>query len=369
MQWEKVNIPIIYTKKVLQRTSDYFKSYQTLKKTSKNRDTYETLADCFKVNAAKLFDIASCKCEDENICACPDGKKVPTHLWRFIIDQRTVRRLSFRSIPSASQDPGPSNAFNANIDVDQPPNYVENENDSNDATEQIAETESFQFGVNLRSGFVEYKDDIPKTYNKVELKQVALIADRYNISDRAAAAIASATLYDFSIITPENTVYVIDRYKIRRSRKRTRTDQIGALTFDNIEAVYFDGRKDDTLCVENGVNKIVKEEHISIVQEPNSLFIGHKAVKDGTAISIANAIDKCLVEKSIPIRQIKGLGCDSTAVNTGHQGGVIRVMEEKFNKALQWIICLLHINELPLRSLITKLDGTTTGPKSFAGPL
>ena len=31
--------------------------------------------------------------------------------------------------------------------------------------------------------------------------------------------------------------------------------------------------------------------------------------------------------------------------------------------------CLLHINELPLRAVFTSLDGPTTGPKSFEGPI
>ena len=30
-------------------------------------------------------------------------------------------------------------------------------------------------------------------------------------------------------------------------------------------------------------------------------------------------------------------------------------------------MCLLHCNELPLRALITKLDGDTSGPRGFKG--
>ena len=39
------------------------------------------------------------------------------------------------------------------------------------------------------------------------------------------------------------------------------------------------------------------------------------------------------------------------------------------NRALQWSICLLHMNELPLRHLVKKTDGETSGPKGFTGPL
>lgn len=32
---------------------------------------------------------------------------------------------------------------------------------------------------------------------------------------------------------------------------------------------------------------------------------------------------------------------------------------------VHWIICLMHMNELPLRELFKQLDGETSGPKAF----
>jgi hypothetical protein len=63
------------------------------------------------------------------------------------------------------------------------------------------------------------------------------------------------------------------------------------------------------------------------------------------------------------------VGCDGTAVNTGINAGVIRLMEQTLRKPLQWLICLLHANELPLRHLIQSLDGRTSGPQGFTGPI
>ena len=59
------------------------------------------------------------------------------------------------------------------------------------------------------------------------------------------------------------------------------------------------------------------------------------------------------------------IGCDGTNVNTGALGGVIRLLELKLGRALQWFVCTLHCNEtneLPLRHLIQHLDGGTQGP-------
>ena len=49
--------------------------------------------------------------------------------------------------------------------------------------------------------------------------------------------------------------------------------------------------------------------------------------------------------------------------------GVIRRLEELFNHPLQWLVCLLHANELPLRHLFETLDRASTGPQEFSGSI
>ena len=49
--------------------------------------------------------------------------------------------------------------------------------------------------------------------------------------------------------------------------------------------------------------------------------------------------------------------------------GVIRRLEESFNHPLQWLVCFLQANELPLRHLFETLDRATTGPREFSGSL
>ena len=63
------------------------------------------------------------------------------------------------------------------------------------------------------------------------------------------------------------------------------------------------------------------------------------------------------------------MGCDGTNVNVGENGGIIRLMENTIQRPLQWFVCLLHQNELPLRHLMKRLDGPTTGPNAFSGPI
>ncbi|GBN00155.1 hypothetical protein AVEN_77795-1 [Araneus ventricosus] len=41
----------------------------------------------------------------------------------------------------------------------------------------------------------------------------------------------------------------------------------------------------------------------------------------------------------------------------------------KCGRPLQWAVCLLHANELPLRHLLQTLDGVTSDPRAVSGPI
>ena len=49
--------------------------------------------------------------------------------------------------------------------------------------------------------------------------------------------------------------------------------------------------------------------------------------------------------------------------------GVNVRLERELDHRLVWLVCMLHSNELPLRHLMTALDGPTTGKDSFSGPI
>lgn len=72
---------------------------------------------------------------------------------------------------------------------------------------------------------------------------------------------------------------------------------------------------------------------------------------------------------NIVTSDIVAIGCDGTVVNTGFRTGVIRQIEEHLKNPLQWFICQLHANELPLRHLFQHLDGKTSGPNEFFGSI
>ena len=232
------------------------------------------------------------------------------------------------------------------------------DNDS-DRTASDSETEIYSSCVSDDNPD-DLSDEIPtKTrLKKHSLRNVALQADGFGISDRAVAAIVSATLIDFGL----EHLGPIDRNKIRRERTSLRLEYKN--TGCRISGLYFDGRKDQTLKLEGNRQTVVSEEHISILSEPGSGYVDHVTPSSGSAKSIADSL-----LDSIDCTNLVCIGSDSTNVNTGFNNGVIRRIEIELGRPLHWSICLLHLNELPLRHLFISLDGAMTGPHSFNGPI
>uniref|UniRef100_A0A6P7GQ92 Uncharacterized protein LOC114340798 n=1 Tax=Diabrotica virgifera virgifera TaxID=50390 RepID=A0A6P7GQ92_DIAVI len=48
---------------------------------------------------------------------------------------------------------------------------------------------------------------------------------------------------------------------------------------------------------------------------------------------------------------------------------MIRIIDRRVNKPLQWSVTPLHANELPLRYFLQKLDDHTKGPYSYSEPI
>lgn len=187
--------------------------------------------------------------------------------------------------------------------------------------------------------------------NKVGLPSLALVLDRFGVSDRAGAVIASATLADYGLIDQSDTNNIIDRSKVRRARKcnrETLQSQQNATNISNIKGLYFDGRKDQTLTIIDERQSKIMEEHIVLIEEPGSKYIGHVTPKSGSAVDIVTSIGDYFEKMKLKKNDLIVVGCDGTNTNTGNKGGIITIIENQLGRALQRFICQLHANELPL---------------------
>ena len=105
-----------------------------------------------------------------------------------------------------------------------------------------------------------------------------------------------------------------------------------------------------------------------MLREPGSCYVGHVSPKTGSAKHISEEILELLTSNSNS-SYLRAIGCDGTNVNTGTTNGVIVGLARALKSPLQWIVCQLHANELPLRHLIQKLYDKTNGPAGFTGKI
>jgi hypothetical protein len=84
-------------------------------------------------------------------------------------------------------------------------------------------------------------------------------------------------------------------------------------------------------------------------------------------MNIKNAIVDFFNENQTSLDNVLAIGVDGTNVNTGVNNGSIRLLELHMGHPVQWLVCMFHFNELPLRHLVLHLDGTTSGPTVFSG--
>ena len=129
-----------------------------------------------------------------------------------------------------------------------------------------------------------------------------------------------------------------------------------------LQFIGFDGRKDKTITTAG----IFKEEHITIVREPTSSYTDHLTPDNGNSRCIANEIPHLVFETGRS-GFLNAFLCDATVVNTGKFGGVIKLIETKLDRPMQWLVCQFHLNELPFKHVFELIDGKTSGPGSFKG--
>ena len=211
--------------------------------------------------------------------------------------------------------------------------------------------------------------------NRRSWENLARMCDRYQLSDRAGAAVGTSVLQDLGLVTNDDRSLVIDHQKLRRERERCREEirKKEQENFNFVGGLYLDGRKDGTQTILKGPNEkhyrsVQLEEHYTLVGEPGTYYLTHLTTENGTGRAIAEKAYKFLLENEM-VDELKVVGTDGTASMTGRFNGFIRLLEELVKKPLQWVICLLHTNELPLRHIFTYLDGKTGSPETFTGPI
>lgn len=366
--WRQTGIETVSSQSVHRLLLKAWKKYRLiLKDSSRFNSTKKRAVGLYKLECTQLFDIAKCKCVD--FCNCTSNSKIPEKIFDFLIDQRTSRIKTFcpswkleKNIETAV--PTPSSSSSPQSD-----NNSESQQDEIDLDEIDEDVDS---SVDNDSEDDQWEPRPKPKRQRIKLKASAMICERYGIANRAGAALVTAVLEDIGVVTPDDKRLVVDHHKLKRARNSCRKMLRENKNVTKFPGLFIDGRKDRTLkaTVKGNVRytSVVKEEHFSVLAEPGGEYIGHVSVASGSASAITGEIFDYLNRENIP-KDFDAVGCDSTNVNTGWENGIIRSIETCLQRPLQWLICLLHLNELPLRHLLQRLDGPTTGPNAFKGPI
>lgn len=267
--WVKASIPTINSRAVLKRLKVKVEEYNNLEKSYKrDKDSvkYNMKKNIFYENIEKIFDIASCRCPSFDVCRCPVGIKVPELEQDFLLDQRSTRRMCIAGVDKKTTVKLQKKWAKK---CSQLASLVEK--DPTDGTSVIVESvdtavtdspDKPMFLVPSEAFDPSFPEPCTSKYSsggksKVQLNSFARACDRYGISDRSAATLASTLLHDLSsqnnLVTPiasqPDLDLVIDRSKVRRDRTKvqnTLQTDFRAKEKD-IKCLYFDGRIDDTL--------------------------------------------------------------------------------------------------------------------------
>ena len=98
------------------------------------------------------------------------------------------------------------------------------------------------------------------------------------------------------------------------------------------------------------------EEHVSLIKETGGQSVDHVSPSFGSAPNIIDSIMVYLKPKNQSIDTLKVLSCDGTVSKIGYIDGVICLLE-------------LRLNQLLFKHLMENIEGNTSGPPSYSGPI
>lgn len=172
---------------------------------------------------------------------------------------------------------------------------------------------------------------VPRNIQKSQsVPNFALECDRYCVSDRVAAALASSLFKDFNIVDSRGSVIVFDKNKIRREREKCRKNaKLQNVDKENVVSFSFDSKKNRTLHEERTDDnklhpRIINQTDIAILKEPNSSFLGYAVCNDtDKSPEIVETIMQFFSEEKIDISNVIAVGCDGDLESPRIQGKIM----------------------------------------------
>ena len=187
-------------------------------------------------------------------CLCEKERKVPPEKQEFLSDQRTTRLMRISTVDKCATKQLTKRQKRRADEVYRTEKYrklsasdesvfVDPSSDDNEIVEDALDKQCDTVITEVMPLIQKSLVRAPKR----DMPALARACDRHMVSDRSAAAIASAVLQDFGLITADNSLNVIDPRKVRRERIKKRKQLQGIDNNLDLCGIYFDGRKDKTI--------------------------------------------------------------------------------------------------------------------------
>lgn len=360
-----INSIIIRIKRLMKKVHDLEK-YSDLKRSSL---TFQGKLNNFK----NVFDVCTCKCFDAGIrnrsgCTCSLPLKIPQIEWNFWIDQKTVRSMIIGKLDREATlilhkrenrkyiESKSAEALSLEIESE-----IVQDNDDDDDNVNILD-EEYASSENEISSEGKYES----VQNRNKYQELCKAVDRCKMSNRDACLIVNAVLKDLNMLS-SSTILAPSKLRYQRNMWRSKLVQEHAIENKELYCIGFDGKQDITLGESSGCRRTLKEEHYAIISFPGNKYIDHVVPESSKSVDITREIMSVIIETN-SVESLQGVVCDGTNLNTGKTNGIIRKLEENLGRPLQWLICLLHCNELPFRRFLTNIEcATSTGPSTSTG--
>ena len=139
--------------------------------------------------------------------------------------------------------------------------------------------------LELKTYYVKYLNSYNfYRYNHGDRPLTAKMMLRYDIPERAAAALLNAFMYEEGILSDKDMSRVIDRNVIRKWKRSVFEEPIPT----KLNSLYFDGKINKTRQYDVSFRN---EEHIVIVSEPGNEFLTHVTPENsGSSENVAAAM-------------------------------------------------------------------------------
>ena len=197
----------------------------------------------------ELFDVFCSDDKQRRILEKEHGLKMTDEDFAFYKDQASKRvgKCVDAVVPLTSSDRQFLRRSRLLQSHPEPPTCSSATSTSESALGYLSESSSTNTDQSQSSATSEFiPESMPyENQNRKDWANLARMCERFQISDRAAAAIANSVMQDLALITDDDKTYVIDRSKLRRERERCRAvfREKEQENFKLVNAIYLMGAK------------------------------------------------------------------------------------------------------------------------------